>query len=201
MNTCESLTFTDLEKRTHALSIALGFRDKLTQQHSYRVKKLCITLAKRFSLSSAEIAALSVSAVFHDIGKIGIPDRILMKPDKLDEEEWMLMRMHPVIGEQIINSIDLEGAAETATIIRHHHEYFDGTGYPDKLESDQIPIGARIISIVDSYDAMSYTRAYHQARKHSEIMTILEQEAGTKHDPEIFQLFADMIKTSPLKVG
>ncbi|WP_432473163.1 HD-GYP domain-containing protein [Amphritea sp. HPY] len=200
MNTCEPLIFTDLKKRTHALSIAQGFHDKLTQQHSYRVKKLCIALAQRFNLSSAEIAALKVSAVFHDIGKLGIPDRILLKADKLDSQERQLLQLHPVIGQQIINSINLKGAADTAKIIRHHHEYFDGTGYPDKLKGDQIPIGARIISVVDSYDAMSYTRPYQQSRKHSDIMTILEQESENKHDPNIFQVFADMIKTSPLKV-
>jgi len=200
MTLFEEINFSELEKQTRSLSLALDFRDSDTRQHSERVKELCIAMSECFQLSPAEKGALRVSAIFHDIGKIGIPDNILMKPEKLNAEEWVMMRKHPAIGEQLLLSTEMAGAVETAQIIRQHHEHHDGSGYPDGLLSAQISIGAKIISIVDSYDAMSYTRAYHRPKGHDQIMQIIEQETGIKHDPEIFKVFKEMIEKSPLKV-
>lgn len=124
----------------------------------------------RLGMSEPQLAILRISATFHDIGKIGVPDQILRKPGRLDETETAVMQRHSVIGEDIVISTEIEGAAEAAIIIRHHHERYDGAGYPDGLAGKDIPLCSRIIGIADSYDAMSTTRAYHPTKSHSEIM-------------------------------
>ncbi|MEH6576822.1 MAG: HD domain-containing phosphohydrolase [Amphritea sp.] len=199
--TADQGTYIELEKRSRALSTALDYRDQATHAHSHRVQTLSEALGKEAGLSEAELAAIRVSAVFHDIGKIGIPDHILLKPSALNAVEWVLMRQHPIFGERIILSTELKGASQAAKIIRHHHEQYDGSGYPDSLKGDDIPLGARIIGIADSYDAMSHTRAYHEPKSHRDIMEILERETGYKHNPEIMKLFTHMIKSSPYRVN
>ncbi|HLF98817.1 MAG TPA: HD domain-containing phosphohydrolase [Methylococcaceae bacterium] len=188
-----------LYRYTRALSVALGFRDPMTRLHSERVFGLAMALGEHCGLAGAELGILKIGASFHDIGKIGIPDRILLKPAPFDGAEWQVMRQHAEIGEQIILSTEIDGAPEAARVIRHHHEYFDGHGYPDGLAGEAIPIASRIVSIVDSYDAMAVTRAYHHAKEHAEVMAILHGEAGTKHDPELLRTFARMIEASPFK--
>ncbi len=192
----EDPRFAPLRRHTKALSVALGYRDVLTRRHSERVHGLSAALGERYLLSKKQLGILEIAASFHDIGKIGIPDHILDKPSYLDEDERRTMNQHAAIGEQIIAATDLEGSLEAARVIRHHHEHFDGRGYPDKLAGEQIPICARIISITDSYDAMAVTRSYHKARTHREIMLILDRETGTKHDPELMHIFCAFIESS-----
>lgn len=192
-------TFVSLYKYTKALSVALGYRDRLTRLHSDRVLALSLAMGTHCGLTADELEALRVGAAFHDIGKIGIPDHVLLKPAKLDETDWTIMRRHSEIGQQILLATDLEGASSAALAIRHHHEYFNGEGYPDRLRGEQIPIAARIISIADSYDAMAVARAYHRARKHTDIVEILRSESGVKHDPELTRLFLEFIESSSLK--
>ncbi|RTE64813.1 HD domain-containing protein [Amphritea opalescens] len=196
MSTAEKWIYQALENRTKALSIALGFRDRSTLEHSDRVQTLASELGQAVGLSECQLSALKISAKFHDIGKIGIPDSILMKPTKLDADDWEVMQRHPAIGEQILCSIELDGAEQAAHIIRHHHEHFDGGGYPDRIAGEDIPIGARIISIVDSYDAMAFTRPYHQGRRHTDIIDLINRESGSKHDPYLLRYFYRMIETS-----
>jgi response regulator RpfG family c-di-GMP phosphodiesterase len=186
---------------TKALSVALGFRDLLTRLHSERVQGLSVHIGLHCGLSNKEINALNIASSFHDIGKIGIPDHILLKPTKFDDAEWETMKQHSEIGEKIMTSTELEGSRQAATAIRHHHENFDGQGYPDKLSGNNIPICSRIISIADSYDAMAVTRSYHQARGHLEIMDILGKENGKKHDPELMDIFCKVIDTSKFKAS
>ncbi|MBN0989499.1 HD-GYP domain-containing protein [Amphritea pacifica] len=200
MSPAEKFTYQTLENRTKALAIALGFRDQSTLEHSDRVQTLAVELAKAVGLCEGQISALRISSRFHDIGKIGIPDRILMKPGKLDQDDWDVMHTHPAIGEQIVLSTELDGASQTAHIIRHHHECFDGSGYPDKLAGEDIPVGARIIGIVDSYDAMAYTRSYHMGRGHSAIIDQINRESGSKHDPYLLKHFCRIIETSDNRV-
>lgn len=200
MTQAEKFTYVALENRTKALALALGYRDQDTLEHSGRVQLLAQALAAAIGLDEEAQGALRVSAKFHDIGKIGIPDQVLMKPGRLDEEEWAIMHQHPLIGERIVISTELDGASQTAHIIRHHHEHFDGGGYPDRLAGEEIPIGARIISIADSYDAMAHTRAYHQGRSHKEIMRVIDEESGTKHDPYLLHHFRRLIRQSPQRV-
>src|SRR3990167_3639028 len=138
-------TFNALYKYTKALSVALGYRDQLTRLHSDRVLALSVEMGLHCGLSASEIDALRIGAAFHDIGKIGIPDDVLLKPGKLDPAEWQCMQGHSEIGEQILLSTDLKGAKSAALAIRHHHEHFNGTGYPDRLRGEKIPLAARII--------------------------------------------------------
>lgn len=194
-----SSTFLSLYRYTKALAVALHHRDSMTRLHSDRVLALSEALGTRCGLSSNELDTLKIGAAFHDIGKIGIPDQVLLKPGPLDQSEWQRMRQHSAIGQEIIMGTDLAGAAAAALVIRHHHEHFDGNGYPDRLSGEDIPIGARIVAIADSYDAMAVTRAYHAARSHDAIIAILRAESGAKHDPQLMRMFFDYIKDSPLR--
>jgi response regulator RpfG family c-di-GMP phosphodiesterase len=186
---------------TKALSVALGYRDILTSRHSERVQFLSEEIGMHCNLTDNQVEALKIAAVFHDIGKIGIPDHILLKPAQFDEAEWAEMKQHSVIGEKIMSATELDGSGQAALVIRHHHEHFDGSGYPDGLVGGSIPICARIISIADSYDAMAVTRTYHRARTHPAIMEILQMETGRKHDPELMDVFSKIIETSEFKAA
>jgi len=188
--------YTSLTHNTRALSVALGYRDRMTQLHSKRVLGLSQQLGHRIDLDARALECLAVAATFHDIGKIGVPDQILLKPGRLDADELSVMQQHSATGEKIIAATGIPGCRDVATIIRHHHEHIDGSGYPDGLAGEAIPIAARIISITDSYDAMAVTRSYHAARSHGEIMVILEEERGIKHDPWLLDSFAQLIETS-----
>lgn len=191
--------FFSLYKYTKALAVALGYRDLLTRLHSERVVALAEELGKRCELSEEKLEILKLSASFHDIGKIGVEDRILMKESALDEDEWHKMKLHTEIGEKILLATELEGAVEAAGVIRHHHEHYDGSGYPDRLSGEDIPLLSRIISIADSYDAMAMTRSYHRQRGHSCIMDTLWRESGIKHDPELLRRFGEFIEYSELR--
>ncbi|OIR13756.1 cyclic di-GMP phosphodiesterase response regulator RpfG [mine drainage metagenome] len=193
--------FNALYTYTKALSVALGYRDRLTQLHSERVQGLSAAIGIACGLSTDKLLALRIAASFHDIGKIGIPDHILLKPAQFDDAEWEVMKTHAEIGEKIMSATELEGSEHAAQIIRHHHEHYDGSGYPDGLTGEDIPICARIISIADSYDAMAVTRSYHRARTHPEIMAILRQETGEKYDPALMQIFSEHIEASEFRAG
>ena len=158
-------------------------------------------IAAALGMEKKDLAILKIAALFHDIGKIGIPDAILLKPSKHDAAEWEKMKEHSGIGENIMSAIEIEDSPRASNVIRHHHEYYNGMGYPDKLIGEGIPICSRIISIADSYDAMAVTRSYHSARTHSEIMSILKSEAGEKHDPNLMQIFYKIIESSKFKAA
>jgi response regulator RpfG family c-di-GMP phosphodiesterase len=184
---------------SNPLSIALGYRDLSTRLHSDRVLGLCEAIGLTCGLTGIELEILKVAASLHDIGKIGIPDRILLKPGRLDEPEWEKMKEHSAIGQSIMAAVRFTGAERAALVIRHHHEHFDGMGYPDGLSGEDIPVSSRIISIADSYDAMAVKRAYQRARTHAEIMVTLHEEAGSKHDPVLFRNFCEIIETSKFR--
>ncbi|MFZ2162480.1 MAG: HD domain-containing phosphohydrolase [Sideroxyarcus sp.] len=195
----EDPVFHALYAYTKALSVALGYRDLMTRLHSERVQGISAAIGIAHGLSKNQLNALKIAASFHDIGKIGIPDHILLKPAQFNEVEWQEMKKHSEIGEKIMAATELEGALQAAKVIRHHHEHYDGQGYPDKLAGKDIPVCARIISIADSYDAMAVTRSYHHARTHPDIMAILHRETGKKHDPELMRIFCEIIETSEFK--
>lgn len=184
---------------TKALSVALGYRDRLTRLHSERVLGLSEAIGVGCGLSKKELGILRIAASFHDIGKIGIPDRILLKPSQLDEADWEKMKQHSEIGERIMAATELEGSQQASLVIRHHHEHYNGLGYPDGLSGEEIPICSRVISIADSYDALAVTRAYHDAKTHLEIMAIMHKETGEKHDPESMRIFCEIIESSKFK--
>ena len=188
--------FATLKRLTHALAVALGERDRHTRLHSERVVDLSLELGRHCDFTGRELDILALGAEFHDIGKIGIPDRVLQKPAAFDAEEWVAMKEHPLIGERILAAIDMDEAREAARVVRHHHEHFDGSGYPDGLAGSRIPVYSRIISLADSYDAIAFTRPYHHARRHHEIMDILHREGGGKHDPDLLHAFCSVIERS-----
>jgi HD-GYP domain-containing protein (c-di-GMP phosphodiesterase class II) len=190
-----------LYRYTRALSTALGFRDLMTRLHSERVYALSMAIGVRYGLDTVKLGALRMSSSFHDIGKIGTPDKVLLKPGRLDADEWEVMKQHSEIGEKILHATEIEGSELAALAIRHHHEHYDGGGYPDGLAGEEIPVCSRIISIADSYDAMAVTRSYHQARKHSEVMKILREENGQKHDPQLMSIFMEVIDSSPFRTA
>ncbi len=174
---------------TQALACALKHRDTHTQLHADRVITLSVKLGKACKLTNSELAILKLSACLHDIGKIGIPDNILLKPDKFNAEEWGVMKSHSEIGADIVSRLGLDESTAVSEAIRHHHENFNGSGYPANISGESIPIQSRIISIADSYDAMREARPYHQPRSHKEVMSKLLDEKCEKYDPYILNKF------------
>jgi diguanylate cyclase (GGDEF)-like protein/putative nucleotidyltransferase with HDIG domain len=169
-----------------ALAEALLERDRYTGEHSESVVALVERVARGLALSGPETNNVKAAALLHDIGKVAIPDQILNKDGPLDETQWRIMREHPVIGERILRAIPGMGAI--ARIVRHEHERFDGTGYPDGIAGDDIPIGARIILACDAYHAMTSDRPYRQAMPHGEALRELAAGAGTQFDPAVTEV-------------
>lgn len=193
--------FEALYAYTKGLSTALGYRDLMTRLHSERVRDLAVMLGMHHGLDAHQLSALRIGASFHDIGKIGIPDHILLKDSALGADEWEVMKKHSEYGEEIMLSTEFPGSKLAARVIRHHHEHFDGGGYPDGMAGEDIPICSRIITIVDSYDAMAVTRPYHRARNHAEIMQVLHSESGSKFEPTLLEMFSKLIEDSPLRAA
>jgi HD-GYP domain-containing protein (c-di-GMP phosphodiesterase class II) len=147
----------------------------------------------RMGLSSTELDSLYRGGLIHDIGKIGVPDAILLKPGPLDAEELIAMRLHPIIGENIV--APLRSGAGLLPIIRNHHENFDGSGYPDRLAGQMIPQLARIVAVCDAYDALVTDRPYRQRRSTEDALSILRGGARRQWDPEVVQLFINEVPT------
>ena len=185
---------TDAQVIIRPLTCALNLRDKYTHLHSTRVAGLAVDIGKRCCLSYSELKLLHVGATLHDIGKIGIADNVLFKPGRFNREEWQEMKTHAEKGQYIIKSLAFKCKNQVADIVRHHHENFDGSGYPDSLKGEEIPVLSRIISIVDSYDAIAERRCYHRSRSHNEVIDILMSEASFKYDPYILNHFMRKIE-------
>ncbi len=173
-----------------ALAQALEAKDEYTQGHSARVAKESVNIARYLSLSDAEVQRVWLAGYLHDIGKIGIRETVLNKPGKLDEEEWNLIQQHPVVAGKILGPIP--ELSDIIDIIVHHHERYDGSGYPDGLDGSSIPLGARILSVADAYDALTSRRPYRDALASEEAHRILEAAAGTQFDPVIARAFLDL---------
>src|SRR5438034_9288547 len=164
-----------------SLSATVDARDSYTAGHSRRVQQLALAIGRDLRLSQAELDLLGHAALFHDIGKLAIPDAILLKPASLTLEEWGLMQRHADEGARIIDRLGFLDDAVPA--IRHHHERFDGTGYPDRLKGEEIPLGARIIHVADELDSMLTTRIYRAARPAAEAIGELRRAAGSQFCP------------------
>jgi putative nucleotidyltransferase with HDIG domain len=169
-----------------ALAMALDYRDQSTSGHSRRVADLTAAVARSHGVEGSALLQIEHGALLHDIGKLKIPDSILWKPAKLDDNEWETMRNHPAYGYDFLRNIEfLKGAAE---LVFAHHEKFDGSGYPRGLSGDAIPLGARIFAIVDSVDAMIYKRPYNNPITFREAADEVRRCAGTQFDPSIVEV-------------
>jgi HD-GYP domain-containing protein (c-di-GMP phosphodiesterase class II) len=173
------------------LANALEAKDEYTRGHSDRVAALARRLALEAGLTVRQADVIAQSGLLHDLGKIGVPEHILRKSGPLSEEEWALMRRHPVTGSQIV--APLESFAEGALIVRHHHEREDGSGYPDGLSGETIPLGARVVAVADVYDALTSERPYRRALTHTEALEWLAAEAGRTLDARLTRLFCDIV--------
>ncbi len=172
---------------------AIEARDPYTHQHSTRVTQLAIALANAAGCSDEDRDILNVAGLLHDIGKIGIRDEILLKPGRLDSEEYRIIQQHPVIGAEIMDNLGLWHREKQ--IVRGHHERFDGTGYPDKLKGQEIPLLARILSVADVYDAVASDRAYRRRMEEAKILDIMYGGAGTQFDPDIIDIFRGLYES------
>ncbi|PYN75487.1 MAG: two-component system response regulator [Candidatus Rokuibacteriota bacterium] len=170
-----------------ALGSALDTRDVGTESHSRRVHGYAMATAREYGVPQEDLAALAHGVLLHDIGKIGIPDAILLKPGPLTPDEWQIMRRHPEIGKQLIEKIPfLQGAVP---IVYSHHEKWDGTGYPRGLRGEDIPLGARIFMVVDAFDAITFDRPYSKAQPFDVAKAEIKRCAGKHFDPDVVTAF------------
>jgi HD domain-containing protein len=176
-----------------ALANAIEAKDSYTRGHSERLAKLAGACAERMGLSRDEAGAVRLGAILHDVGKIGIPDRILRQSMALTEDEMAWMRRHPQIGADIIGPV--EGLHHVAPLIRHHHEKFDGTGYPKGLKGEEIPLGSRIISVADAFEAMVADRIYRPSLGLNKALEEIKAGRGSHFDPRVVDTFLELIAT------
>ncbi len=173
----------EFHEMIECISTALEERDNYTEGHSRRVSDMVLAIANRMGFTEEETQLFHFSAHLHDIGKIGIPDSILRKPGRLSDEEFSVIKQHPAIGARILRKASaFESLAE---IVLHHHERFDGLGYPDGISGYSIPVGSRIIAVCDSIDAMLTTRSYRNAFSENECFEEIKKCSGTRYDPDI----------------
>jgi len=177
------------------LATTLLERDRYTGDHSEEVVRLTVRVARALALNGDEVDRVETAALLHDIGKVGVPDSILHKDGPLDDDEWILMKEHTVIGERILRAIP--GLGGVARIVRHEHERWDGNGYPDGISGDDIPIGSRIILACDAYHAMTSDRPYRKGMSHSDALRELRKNAGTQFDPQVVEALLGCLYGDP----
>lgn len=177
-------------KTIKSISSALDAKDQYTHGHSMRVTLYSLALAKHLQLPDDLLEEIETAGLLHDIGKIAIPEKILLKPGKLSAEEYEIIKTHPELGERLVNGI--EKLKIISNWLKYHHERYDGKGYPDGLTGKQIPISSRIIAIADTYDAMTSDRSYRSALPHDVAISEIKRCAGSQFDPELADLFVSI---------
>ena len=175
-----------------SIMATLYAKNQETWQHSQRLGRLCQMMGKGLGMQQKELEDLQLLSKLHDIGKIGIDDRILNKPGKLNDDEWKIMKLHPEIGYRIVMTIPQ--LKHIASYILYHHERWDGTGYPMGLKGQEAPVSSRILSIADAFDAMTQDRIYRKAMPRVAVIQEIERNSGTQFDPDITSLFVELIK-------
>jgi putative nucleotidyltransferase with HDIG domain len=176
-----------------ALTRAMAARDGPTHLHAQRVQRYAAALAREAGISDYRtLEAIDIAALLHDLGKLGIPDRVLHKPGPLTPDEYDQVKQHVIIGADILSAAVFPGSL--ALLVRHHHENWDSTGYPDGLRGEAIPIGARVLAIVDCYDALTSDRPYRRALSHGCAMEMIQERRGTMYDPDIAAAFLRIVQ-------
>ena len=183
------------EATIEGLSHALDLRDRETEGHSRRVTELTIKLAQALNMKDEEIMHIRRGALLHDMGKIGVPDSILHKADKLSDEEWVIMRKHPRFAYEMLHPIEYLHPA--LDIPYNHHEKWDGSGYPRALKGEEIPMSARLFAIADVWDALTSDRPYRSAWTEEQALTYIREQAGSHFDPQVVDLFFKVIESAP----
>lgn len=191
------LTYNRLEKAylesIQIIRYTVEAKDTYTRGHSDRVSLYSVLIGKKLGLSKEDLRKLKLGGLFHDVGKIGIPDNILRKKAKLTNSQYNQIKSHPIIGSQILSAASI--FKDIIPIVKYHHERFDGTGYPEKLKGDEIPYLARITAVADCFDAMNSKRVYRDALSRTDIIKELEKNKGTQFDSKIVTAFLDILKS------
>ena len=176
------------------LSKYIDSRVSSSNKHSTQVAQWVKTTARKMNCDEEEVRSIYWAALLPDIGKIGVPDKVLSKAGPLTDEEWDVMKLHPTVGSNIVQS--LKAISHIAPVIYAHQEKYDGSGYPEGLQGEQIPLGARILTVVDAYDAMTSDRHYRKGRSHEEAADELLQLGGKQFDPMVVEAFLEVIPSS-----
>lgn len=190
-NTNEKLEKAYLES-IETLRFTVEAKDSYTRGHSDRVSEYSVLIGKRLNLSEDDLRILKIGGLFHDIGKIGVPDNILLKESKLTDDEYSEIKNHPSIGAHILSTASI--FQDIIPIVKHHHEKYDGHGYPSQLKGNDIPSFARIAAIADSFDAMTSRRTYRDSLPMETVIAEFERCKGTQFDPELADIFLDILK-------
>ncbi len=188
----------DLYRATvESLAAAVDAKDPFTHNHSWQVSAYCRKIAEALKLPSAEIEIIELAGLLHDVGKIGIPDRVLQKPDALAPDEWAMMRRHPDLGARILG--DNPALAPVVPFVRHHHERYDGHGYPDQLSGNDIPLGAAIVGLADAFDTMTSDRPYRRARTMEQALQEVARSSGSHFHPKVASAFLQVVKSGGIQ--
>ena len=174
-----------------SLALAIDAKDQYTHQHILRVQRYAVAAAKHLGLTGSELEAINTGALLHDIGKLGVPEYVLLKPGRLTDEEFAKIKQHPEIGAAILDPVEFPWPV--LPVVRSHHEKWDGTGYPDGLAGENIPRTARILAVADVYDALTSSRSYRKAWTHERACEVIKKDRGTHFDPVIADAFLEVI--------
>jgi putative nucleotidyltransferase with HDIG domain len=185
------------ESMCRSMLLALDAKDQYTYEHSTRVAYYSLTLGKELQLDENQMYELEMSGLFHDLGKIGTPDSILNKPTRLNEDEFEIMKQHPVRSGEILQGF--KDFKNIANFVKHHHERYDGRGYPNGLKGEEIPLFSRILLIADTFDAMTSTRVYRKGLANTVAFAELEEFSGSQFDPGLVSLFIEGMKKEEKK--
>ncbi len=189
--------YENLFSTLYAFVVTIEARDPYTKMHSANVSRYAMSIAESYGCSEEDVEKLNISGNLHDIGKIGVPDNVLLKPGKLTNEEFEIIKKHPIIGSNIIGHLGMW--TDEQSIIRHHHERFDGNGYPDGLKGEKIPLLSRIIAVADVYDALTTDRSYRKKMSNDVAVNIIKENAGSQFDSKIVDIFLELHSQEKLR--
>lgn len=176
-----------------SLALAIDAKDQYTHQHILRVQRYAVAIAKEMGLTGGDLEAVNTGALLHDIGKLGVPEYVLLKPGRLTDDEFAKIKMHPEIGAAILDPVEFPWPV--LPVVKYHHEKWDGSGYPEGLVGENIPLNARIMAVADVYDALTSTRSYRNAWTHEKAASVINKDAGSHFDPVVVEAFNRVIET------